>query len=139
MLKIKDRQMDALGRHMDQRLLNRLAMLLADQLPPPAPGAAADPAAHEPLLRDIVTRADDMGLDQEPDLVAYAVLALQARPLCGHDAAMLNWMRSTLEMDDVSGSGRIFLVLDGLRELAPTRPHAGALRERVAKVQGALA
>ena len=138
MLQFNSRQMETLGDDVDRRYLRGLKVRLRDQIPEPTETEPLDAdGRHERLVRQIVERGEALGIEEAEDLLVFAVLALQARLACANDAALLEWIRTTLELDGVSGSGRIFLVLDGLRELGPANAHARELATRIRRVQEA--
>lgn len=87
---------------------------------------------------EVLRRAEGLGLEDEADIAVFAALLLCARQLGTQDAELLASLRSVLKFDDVNGPGKFFLIDDELRELAPSRPHAATLLQRIEAVRKAM-
>ncbi|TCJ19761.1 hypothetical protein EZJ19_01115 [Parasulfuritortus cantonensis] len=79
------------------------------------------------LVDRMVERARTYRVEEDDDVLAYMVLILSAPRLAKEAPALLEQLKAVLELDDMSGAGRIAMLLDDLREQGGRDPQAARL------------
>jgi hypothetical protein len=101
MLRIRDWQMEALGQKAAQRFVTRMARYLCDAFSRETEGMSTE-AAEAWVLRN-VQRAAAHGIDTEPEVAQYLLLALAL----GEEAPdRLPWFREVLMRTDLIAPGK---------------------------------
>jgi hypothetical protein len=112
MLVIRAEQMQFLQAEMDRGFAERLARAIESCFPDYFKGIGGENVRGDAtaVVAALIERAESLGIEQEKDIAAYALLEVAAVEL-GHTAdAFLAWTQPIVTNEDIAGAAKIPLV-----------------------------
>jgi hypothetical protein len=138
MLIIRDEQIRTMEGALARAFVDRLAGTLQSLFPVSVAELAQGPNGAEEyrqFVRRTVEDAENMRIDQESDIAAYAVLVIALSDAARQGDDSLEWTREILTTDDLPGAAKMALIHHRVAREAPEEPAAARLGDMLRKVR----